>query len=153
MMVTKATSAMLFAPATGDDGPHLNLSGITWDPVMSTGMGARKMMMRTLMSRKKHREPIIDPHRMWTTEGIVDSTWEPFMPMDMMARMAMMQMQMRRKKHPKPMIHQRRMRRTEGIVLDRVKIGQYISDLSNMIMAKQMQWQAMYLNGRLYSNK
>jgi len=43
--------------------------------------------------------------------------------------MAMMWMSMRRKKHRKPMIDQRRMWRTEGIVLERMKIGQYISDM------------------------
>jgi len=69
------------------------------------------------------------------------------------ARMAMMRMQMRRKKHRKPMMDQRRMWRTEGIVLESVKIGRYISDMENTIMAKQMQQQAMYPKRRLYCNK
>jgi hypothetical protein len=43
--------------------------------------------------------------------------------------MAMMQMQMRRNKHCNLMRDQSRMWRTEGIVLERVKIGLYISDL------------------------
>ena len=42
--------------------------------------------------------------------------------------------------------------RTEGIVLESVTIGQYISDLKNTIIVKQMQWQAMYLKRRLYYN-
>jgi len=69
----------------------------------------------------------------------------------MRATMAMMWM--RRKKHHKPMMDQRRMWRTEGIVLESVKIGQYISDMENTIMAKQMQRQAMYSKRRLYCNK
>jgi hypothetical protein len=47
--------------------------------------------------------------------------------------------------HCKPMLHQRRMWRTEGIVLESERIGQYISDIYNMIIAKQMQRQAMHL--------
>jgi hypothetical protein len=69
----------------------------------------------------------------------------------MRARMATMRM--RRKKHRKPMMDQRRIWRTEGIVLESVKIGQYISDMKNPIMAKQMQRQAMYPKRRLYCNK
>jgi hypothetical protein len=57
----------------------------------------------------------------------------------------MMQMRIRSNKHRKPMMDQRRMWRTVGTVLESVKIGLYISDLSNAILAKQMQQQAMYL--------
>jgi hypothetical protein len=64
-----------------------------------------------------------------------------------------MRMRMRRKKHHKPMVDQRRMWRTEGIVLEGVKIGQCISDMSNTMVAKQMQSQAMYPKRRLYCNK
>jgi len=81
---------------------------------------------------------------MWRTEGIVGLTWEPVMSKGMSARMVTMQMLMRWKMHCKPMMNQHRMWRTEGIVLESVKIGQYISDLLNTIMAKQMQRQAMY---------
>jgi hypothetical protein len=56
-------------------------------------------------------------------------TSEPVMSTGMGARMAMMLMQIRRKKHRKLMMDQGRIWRTEGIVLDRVKIGQYISDM------------------------
>jgi hypothetical protein len=38
---------------------------------MSTGMRARMAMMRMRMRRKKHRQPMMDQHRMWRTEGIV----------------------------------------------------------------------------------
>jgi len=62
----------------------------------------------------------------------------------MSARMATMCMRMRRNKHCMPMMDQRRMWRTKGIVLESVKIRLYIWDLYNMIMAKQMQQQAMY---------
>jgi len=76
------TKAMPSPPPAGDDGPRLNSKGLTWEPVMSTGMRARMATMR--MRRKKHRKPMMDHRSMW---------------------------------------------RTEGIVLERVKIGQYISDL------------------------
>jgi len=72
------------------------------------------------------------------------STWEPVMSTGMTATMVMMLMWMRRKKHRRPMMDQCRIWRTEGIVLESVKIGEYISDLQNTIMAKQMQRQAMY---------
>jgi len=45
--------------------------GLTWDPVMSTGMRARMATMQMQMRRKNHRKPIMDQHRMWRTEGIV----------------------------------------------------------------------------------
>jgi len=51
------------------------------------------------------------------------------------------------------MMDQHRMWRTKGIVLESVKIGQYISDMKNSIMAKQMQRQAMYPKRSLYCNK
>jgi len=60
---------------------------------------------------------------------------------------------MRRKKHRKPMMDQRRMWRTEAIVLEGVKFGQYISDVYNAIMAKEMQRQAIYPKRRLYLNE
>jgi hypothetical protein len=72
---------------------------------------------------------MIDQHRLWRTEGIVDWTWEPGMSMGMSARIAMMWMRMRRNKHHKPIMDQCRMWRTEDIVLESVKIGLYISDL------------------------
>jgi len=50
------------------------------------------------------------------------------------------------------MMDQCRMWRTEGIVLECVKIGQYISDIQNTIVVKQMQRQAMYLKTRIYCN-
>jgi hypothetical protein len=70
-----------------------------------------------------------------------------------MGMSATMRIWMKRNKHRKPMMEQHRMWRTEGIVLESVKIGQYISDMYNRIMAKQMQWQAMYLKQKLYCNK
>jgi len=69
------------------------------------------------------------------------------------ATMATMRMRMRNKKHRKPMPDQCRMWSTEGIVIESVKNGQYISHLYNTILAKQMQWQAMYPKHRLYCNK
>jgi hypothetical protein len=62
-------------------------------------------------------------------------------------------MRMRRKRHRKPSLDQRRMWRTEGIVLKSEKIGQYIADMYNTILPKQMQRQAMYPKRRLYCNK
>jgi len=81
---------------------------------------------------------------MLRTEGIVGLTWEQVMSTGMSARMATM--------HHKLMMDQHRMWRTKGIVLESVKIRLYISDLENTIMAKQMQWQAMYPKRRLYCN-
>ena len=43
--------------------------------------------------------------------------------------------------------------RTKGIVLENVNIEQYITELKNMIIPKQMQWELMYPNCRLYSNE
>ena len=43
--------------------------GLTWEPVMSTGMRAR--MARMWMRRNKHCQPSMDQRRMWRTEGIV----------------------------------------------------------------------------------
>jgi hypothetical protein len=61
------------------------------------------------------------------------------MPTGMSAKMAMTQMKMMRTKHPKLMMDQCRLWGAECIVLQSVKIGLYISDLHNTIMAKQMQ--------------
>jgi hypothetical protein len=113
MKVMKATCAMLSPPPAGDDGPELNLRGLTWEPVMSTGMRVRMARMRMRMRRKKHRKPMMDQCRMWRTEGIVRETWEPVMLMGMSASMVTMRMRMRRNKHRKPMMHQHRMWRTE----------------------------------------
>jgi hypothetical protein len=57
--------------------------------------------------------------------------------MGMGAGFVAMQMQMRmwRMKHHKLIMDQHQMGRTNGIVLESVKIGQYISDLQNTIMA------------------
>jgi hypothetical protein len=87
---------------------------------------------------------------MWTTEGIVGFTLEPAMSTDMMAKKVMMQVRMSRKKHRKLMMHQHRMGRTEGIILESVNIRQYLSDLENPIMAKQMQLHGTHLKQRLY---
>jgi len=108
MEVTKATR-MVPSPLTAVEYRlQLNLGGLTWEPVMSTGMRATMAMMRLRMKRQKHRKPMKDQHKIW---------------------------------------------RTKGIVLQSVKIGQYMSDLYDMIMAKPVQWQAMYPKQRLYRNK
>jgi len=44
--------------------------GLTWEPVMSTGMSARMAMMRLQIRRNKHRKPMMDQRRMWKTKGI-----------------------------------------------------------------------------------
>jgi len=109
-------------------------------------MGKTCMRMR----RNKHRKLMMDPHRMSSPEGVIGLTWEPVMSTYMIARMVTLRIRMCRKMHRKQMMNQRRMWRTEGIVLESVKIRQYISDLENTIMAKEMQWQAMNLKRRLY---
>ena len=126
--------------------------GLTCEPVMSMGMSARMASMRIQMCKKKHCKPMMDQRRMWRTEGIVGLTCEPVMLPGMSARMSTMRIWMRRKKQRKPMMDQHRMWRTEGKVLESSMIGQYISDLQTMIMAKQMQRQAMDLKRKLYCN-
>jgi hypothetical protein len=70
MKVTKATSAMPFAPQAGDDDLRLNLSGLTREPVMSMGMRARMAMMQMQMQirKKKHHKIMINQRRMWRTD-------------------------------------------------------------------------------------
>jgi hypothetical protein len=65
----------------------------------------------------------------------------------------MIRMWMRRENYLKLMIDQHRKGRTECIVLESVKIGQYISDVQNTIMAKQIERQMMYPNRKLYLNR
>jgi len=67
----QVTRAMPFPPPAGHDRPLLNPKGLTWEPVMSTGMRAKMAMMRMQVRRKKHRKPMMDQHRMWRTERIV----------------------------------------------------------------------------------
>jgi hypothetical protein len=76
--------------------------------------------MRMRMRRKKHRKPMMDQRRMWSTQGILGLTWEPVMSTGMNVSMATMRMRMRSNKHLKPMMDQRRMWLTEGIVLESV---------------------------------
>jgi hypothetical protein len=64
------------------------------------------------------------------------------MPMILMTMQLMM--------YRKPMMDGRRLWMTEGKVRESVTIILYMSDRSNKIMAKQMQWQAMYLKRRLH---
>jgi hypothetical protein len=45
--------------------------GLTWEPVMSTGMNASMATMRMRMRSNKHCKPMMDQRRMWLTEGIV----------------------------------------------------------------------------------
>jgi hypothetical protein len=87
---------------------------------------------------------MMDQYIMYRTERIV----ELGMSTGMRARMATMQM--RRMQHWKLRMDARRMWMTEDIVLESVMIRQYISDLENPIMAKQMQRQAMYPKQGLY---
>ena len=44
--------------------------GLTWAPVMSTGMSVRMAVMRIRMRRNMHRKPMTDQRRMWRTKGI-----------------------------------------------------------------------------------
>jgi len=45
--------------------------GLTCEPVMSTDMNTRMVMLRIRMRRKKDRKLMMDQCRMWRTEGIV----------------------------------------------------------------------------------
>jgi len=66
---------------------------------------------------------------------------------------ATMQMQMMANKYRKPMMDERRLWRSKGIVRESVKIRQYISDVYNTIMGKQIQLRVMYLKRRLYCTR
>jgi hypothetical protein len=44
--------------------------GLTWEPVMSTGMRARMATIQMRKRRNKHSKPMMDQCRMWRTEGI-----------------------------------------------------------------------------------
>jgi len=71
MKVTKLTRATPSPPPAKDDGPQPNLIGLTWKPVMSTGMRGTMATMQMRIRGNKHRKPMMDQHRIWTTEGIV----------------------------------------------------------------------------------
>ena len=64
MMVMKALRVMPSPLEAGNDGPRLNLRGLTWKPVMSMAMSARMATMRMQMRRKKHCKPMMDHRRM-----------------------------------------------------------------------------------------
>jgi hypothetical protein len=76
MKVMKAMIAMPSPPPAGDDGPQRNSRGLTWEPVMSTGIRARRasmrmrmrMRMRMWMRRKKHHKSMMDQRRVWRTD-------------------------------------------------------------------------------------
>ena len=60
-----------FPLPAGDDGPQLNLRGLTWELVMSTGIRVKLAMMQMQMRRNQYCEPMKDQRRIWRTEGIV----------------------------------------------------------------------------------
>jgi hypothetical protein len=72
MKVMKLTVAMPSPPPAGDDGPGQNSRGLTWEPVMSTGMRARMetMRMRMRIKRKNPRKLRMDHRRMWRTDMV-----------------------------------------------------------------------------------
>jgi len=74
MKLMKSTRAIPPLLTANDDGPQLIIRGLTWEPVMSTGMRATIVMMPLQMRKKKHRKPMIDQSRIWRTEGIVSET-------------------------------------------------------------------------------
>jgi len=67
----KATCVMPSPPPAGDDGPRLNSTCVTWEPVMSTAMRARMATMRMRLRGKKHRKPMMDQCRVWRSDGTV----------------------------------------------------------------------------------
>jgi len=71
MKMTNVTSAMTFRPLPNDDGPRLNLRGLTSRLVMSTDMRATIVLMRIQIGRKNHRKPMMDQPRIWRTADIV----------------------------------------------------------------------------------
>jgi hypothetical protein len=73
MKVITATIAMPSPPPACDDGPGQTSTGLTLQPVMSTGMRGRMAMIRMWMRmrRKKHHKSMMDQRRMLSTERIV----------------------------------------------------------------------------------
>jgi hypothetical protein len=70
MKVMKVTIAMPSPQPAGDDGPRRNSRGLTWEPVMSTGMRARiaTMWMQMRMRMTNHHKSTMDQRRMCRTE-------------------------------------------------------------------------------------
>jgi len=70
MKVMKATIEMPCPPPAGDDGPRRYSRGLTWEPVMSTGVRARMatVRMRMRMRRSNHHKSMMDQRRMWRTD-------------------------------------------------------------------------------------
>jgi hypothetical protein len=58
--VTYWTRVMLSAPPAGDDGPQMNSTGLTLDPVMWSSMRATMATMQMPMRRMQHRKPKMD---------------------------------------------------------------------------------------------
>jgi hypothetical protein len=69
--VMKVTYMLPTTPPAGDDSTRLNSRGLTWGPGMSTGRGARMVMMWKRTRMKMHRKLMMDQRRMLRTEGIV----------------------------------------------------------------------------------
>jgi hypothetical protein len=44
---------------------------LNWEPVRSTGMSVKMLMMSMRISTTRHCKPIMDECRMWRTESIV----------------------------------------------------------------------------------
>ena len=103
LTVMNGRCAIPYPAPAGDCRPRLNLCGLTWEPVMSTGMMARMAPMQTRMRWKKYRKPMIDQLRMWRTAGIIGLTCQLVMSTVVVASIATMRMRMRRNKHRKPM--------------------------------------------------
>jgi len=129
MQVKNVTCAIPSPTPAGGDGHRLNSKDLIWEDGKSTGMRARIATMWMRTRRMKHRMLMVDQHRMWRPEDIVDWTCQPAMSMGMSASVATMWMWMRRNKHHKPMMDQLRIWRNEGIVRESVEIGLYVFDM------------------------
>ena len=70
MKVMKVMSAMPSPQPAGDHSPWRNSGGLTWEPVMWTGIRARltTMQMRMRMRTKNHPKSMIDKRTMWKTD-------------------------------------------------------------------------------------
>jgi len=48
--------------------------GLTWEPVISTGMRWSMATIQIRMRKNKHHKPMMDQRRMWRTDGILGVT-------------------------------------------------------------------------------
>jgi len=102
-----------------------------------------------LLKRKNWWKPMMDKPLNWVAEGIMWNSAESVQSTVQSDRIPTMPIWITRQYLRKPMIHQPWLWSTKGIVLESMKIEQYVSGQGKMILAKQVQLQAMHPQWRL----